>query len=84
MRGTYEVEPGVFMAASCHHNKGKRSQGACGACYARAMSALSRIAQLSGEAGEMAANVLAEARRESGAAAPRAPAGEPLAKAAGR
>jgi hypothetical protein len=37
--GSFEVEPGVFMSASCHH----RQHGACGPCYARVVKALERI-----------------------------------------
>jgi hypothetical protein len=37
-RGAFEISPGVFMAATCHHSR----TGACGPCYARVVKALER------------------------------------------
>jgi hypothetical protein len=42
--GSFEVEPGVFMAASCHHRRGPNAS-ACGPCYARLIVALERVEQ---------------------------------------
>lgn len=39
--GSFEVSPGLFMTATCHHRRS--GAGACGPCYARLYKALERV-----------------------------------------
>ncbi len=58
----YEISPGVFKAAGCHHRRGHLS--ACGACYARVVDTLTAILKRPDRAAAIAKKCMDAVRAE--------------------